>query len=105
MTLNQSHLLLCKWDAQHVEIRANQHDSRYKGAVLAGGGHICSGALATSGSVRRYLLPTEVARWFAKAPSTVSRVWRGHQDTEQCTGGAGRGGGQQGNIPTTGPAI
>lgn len=59
--------------------------------------------LATSGSVSWYLLPTEVARWFAKAPSTVSRVWMGHQDTEQDTRRVGRGGaaGQHPNKRTT----
>lgn len=64
--------------------------------------HLC-GTDAARGSVRRYLLHTEVARWFAKAPSIVSRMWRGHQDREQYTRRVGRGGtaGQQPNKRTT----
>lgn len=43
---------------------------------------LLSGALTTSGSMRRYRLPTEVARWFAKAPSTAPRLGRRYQDAE-----------------------
>lgn len=44
---------------------------------------LLSGALTTSGSMRCYWLLTEVARWFAKAPSTEPRLWRRYQDAEK----------------------